>query len=66
MFRKTPCGGDNIIRDDIRLKSFILSVYRDVLIKLESNSRQREIVMKRFDYLKDKPKYYWTSLVKIR
>ena len=66
MFRKTPCNNDNIMRDDVKLKSYILGAYRDVLMRLDTHSIQRKVVMKRFNYLKDKPKYYWVSQIKIR
>ena len=55
----------NIIRDEVKLKFYILSSYREVLIKLDSSSKQRAIVLRRFDKLKSKPDYYWLSQAKL-
>ena len=54
-----------LLEEPTRLKSYILGIYRDVLIKLPVNSIQRKTVMKRFDYLKNRPDYYWGSFFKL-
>ena len=60
IFKKLPCESNNITK----LKYYILGVYRDVLMKMEVGSPERKLLMKRFDYLKDRPKYYWLSQTK--
>ena len=52
---------NSIVRQPTKLKSYILSIYRDVLIKMPTGSKQRELVLKRFDFLKNQPDYYWTQ-----
>ena len=64
IFKKLPCESNNIIKDEAKLKYYILGVYRDVLMKMEVGSPERKLLMKRFDYLKDRPKYYWLSQTK--
>ena len=57
------CNPSRLLEDPIRLKSYILSIYRDVLIKLPTGSIERENVMKRFDHLKNQPDYYWCTFL---
>ena len=58
-------NNNGLLEQPIKLKSYILGIYREVLMKLPVNSIQRNIVMKRFDYLKTRPDFYWMSFVKI-
>tara|TARA_X000001388_G_scaffold58322_1_gene43609 strand:+ start:738 stop:923 length:186 start_codon:yes stop_codon:yes gene_type:complete len=54
-----------LLEEPTRLKSYILGIYRDILIKLPVGSKERETLMKRFNYLKDRPDYYWCSFFEI-
>lgn len=56
---------NSIVSQPTKLKSYILSIYRDVLIKLPTGSKQRELVLERFDFLKNQPDYYWTQFIEI-
>tara|TARA_R100000808_G_C2143693_1_gene151463 strand:- start:706 stop:891 length:186 start_codon:yes stop_codon:yes gene_type:complete len=54
-----------LLNEPTRLKYYILSIYREVLLNSPVGTKKREIAMKRFDYLKNKPDYYWTSFIEI-
>tara|TARA_R100001082_G_C4360540_1_gene159126 strand:+ start:597 stop:782 length:186 start_codon:yes stop_codon:yes gene_type:complete len=54
-----------LLNEPTRLKYYILSIYREVLLNSPVGTKRREVTMKRFDYLKNQPDYYWTSFIEI-
>ena len=55
----------NLLSNEKNLRSFILSIYRELLIKSESGSLKRKTILNRFIELKNKKSYYWLSQIEL-
>ena len=55
----------NLLSNEKNLRSFILSIYRELLIRSESGSLKRKTILNRFIELKNKKSYYWLSQIEL-